>query len=1146
MKYLITLTMFVFAGLLTAQDYGDAPASYGLPAAGSTAWNTLGVTGTNDTSNPVTPAWTGDSDDGVVGNPIWNPWSSFNQLTVHVENEGYLYMFVDADDSGTFDPAELYIFGRPGFHTTGPKDVTFEDIELKKQGGYSLNGQNKVAVRIIFYNNIGTIPNYVPNETFYFGEIEDWLIDTTPPVLVVSEDSLEDGEEAQSYSTIIQPIDGSGPYNWTQTSGSLPAGVSLVQVGDNFELTGTPAVGSAGVYSIDVQVTDGTSAVASQSYVLRVLPVPYATPFVDDFSSNLHWTLNYDWTIAPATGFAGTGSSGMGYPAVEPPQDFTKGNTDNNVLMSSPGAIEPDRPKVAYATSAKINCTNLSSVQLEFRRWYSIYSFYDFVSIEITSDNVNWEEIWLPPTDIPGNTNGGRYRIPIADVTWSKIQVDISQWAANKQWIRLRWRAGWSVHYANTGSSYGPHSGYCGWAIDDVIVRETPMCNPLVTHDFEIQSPGSHQNPDNFEWYPIIYPGSTHDWTVKIDNPTSEDVTIDDVEVFIRFAPPPGSNNPNNPLWWWGGGVISHGDVCYDWGTWTLTQPVTIPANSTDVVVSGRFNFAGAPLNLALVPIQAYIDLIGTHGSANTPVECKAMEEFVPNVGAMPGLYLFEVQAGTTPITNGQPAANLRDFGSISINGYSSWLNIVLDNDQAAVLNLGTPAITGPDAADFILDTTGYSTQVNGNSTTYFSLMFHPTTGGQKNATVSFTHDAINTATPFTFEITGFSSVNGPVLKVFEGSAAGPQVGNGSPVGNGRDFGQQDIFTGLGQLTVVVENQGTQDLTLGAPTLTGADASHFSLDTTGMLNTVTPNGSTSFVISFDPLSIGILQAAVEFTHNDAGTANPFEINIQGEGIINAPILEVREMSPFGLALSPGAPAVGHRNFGVVSVGTGGGQACHIIIHNVGWADLVLGTPVLTGSNTGSFSINLGRFNSVVAGGGLTGFTVNFDPLAKGVKAMMVEFTHNDTNVVSPFTLNFEGIGDDPNGVQVASTSLPAATDDQPYSALLQATGGTAPYTWVQVGSLLNSGLIVDPDGTVHGTPVNGNGTINTFQVMVTDALGGTEYAFVTVLIQPPVGHLSRDPNGGSGGCVSSSGSTIWMLGLIALGVVAIRRRREAV
>ena len=53
---------------------------------------------------------------------------------------------------------------------------------------------------------------------------------------------------------------------------------------------------------------------------------------------------------------------------------------------------------------------------------------------------------------------------------------------------------------------------------------------------------------------------------------------------------------------------------------------------------------------------------------------------------------------------------------------------------------------------------------------------------------------------------------------------------------------------------------------------------------------------------------------------------------------------------------------------------------------------------------------------------------------------------------------------------LTSGTLPDATEGQPYSQALQATGGTAPYTWAVVSGSLPAGLTLDPaTGVISGT-----------------------------------------------------------------------------
>ena len=73
----------------------------------------------------------------------------------------------------------------------------------------------------------------------------------------------------------------------------------------------------------------------------------------------------------------------------------------------------------------------------------------------------------------------------------------------------------------------------------------------------------------------------------------------------------------------------------------------------------------------------------------------------------------------------------------------------------------------------------------------------------------------------------------------------------------------------------------------------------------------------------------------------------------------------------------------------------------------------------------------------------------------------------------------------------------------PYSQTLAATGGTVPYIWSIATGTLPAGLVLNPDGTLTGTP-NGSGTFS-FTVQVTDSTAPTaETATANFVLQTTV------------------------------------------
>ncbi|HVB99628.1 MAG TPA: Ig domain-containing protein, partial [Candidatus Dormibacteraeota bacterium] len=72
-----------------------------------------------------------------------------------------------------------------------------------------------------------------------------------------------------------------------------------------------------------------------------------------------------------------------------------------------------------------------------------------------------------------------------------------------------------------------------------------------------------------------------------------------------------------------------------------------------------------------------------------------------------------------------------------------------------------------------------------------------------------------------------------------------------------------------------------------------------------------------------------------------------------------------------------------------------------------------------------------------------------------------------------------------NPLSVSTSSFPQATSGQSYSAALQATGGTSPYTWSLTAGQLPSGMSLVANGQISGTPT-ASGQFN-FSVQVQDS-----------------------------------------------------------
>ena len=137
------------------------------------------------------------------------------------------------------------------------------------------------------------------------------------------------------------------------------------------------------------------------------------------------------------------------------------------------------------------------------------------------------------------------------------------------------------------------------------------------------------------------------------------------------------------------------------------------------------------------------------------------------------------------------------------------------------------------------------------------------------------------------------------------------------------------------------------------------------------------------------------------------------------------------------------------------------------------ASVSLPTVVTGGSGNYSFSVmsgtlpagltlsNTGTVTGTASSKGTSSFAVQVAD-AGPVQQMASE---SSTVVVNPPSA----------GPSITTTSLPASVISKPYSATLQATGGTAPLTWSVTAGSLPSGLSLSASGSISGTPaVSGN------------------------------------------------------------------------
>ena len=765
----------------------------------------------------------------------------------------------------------------------------------------------------------------------------------------------------------FQAAVGPTPYDWAVVgANSLPNGLSLSSA---CVLSGTPLAGTGGTRTFDVQVTDGIGSTDILTVSMYILPLPASLPFTDDFSSDTSWQLGTGWDRNVATPYTGSTPT-----RAEPGTDHTASTTDNNILGHNIGAdYALNVANTVWAISPPFDCAGNANVRIQFYRWIGI-AIGTTATIDISTDGINWNSVWISPT------NTTTY-----DGAWVFKGYDVTAWAANQSIVQFRFGMG--------ATGVTPH---IGWCIDDLEVID-----PGPGLEVKEGGPTGTLITDNQA------NGGLRDFGTVVVNTNS--VTLD-ITLY---------NNGLNTI-----NITNFGGFPYlktgaDIGDFTVTTNpawTILPGNSTTFSVS----FYSSTPGVSTCTIQIGHD---APGSGTTPFEINLRGEAVP---LNPTLQVDMTTMGGTNIPYQDPAiGTAREFSSVAVNSTSTLITIVVSNQGTSPLIVSSISLAGKWWTQFSVNPPATMPAIlNNGQSASFTVAFEPTSAGLKDAHVRIVHNGVVSTSPFEVPVLGnaLAGTGGPFISVSDGAG---DIAHNVVVGGPRDFGNVVFGSSSAPLTIVVANSGGAIMNVSTPTLGGANAGEFSLDTIGLGPTIGIGVNSTFTITFSPTSIGVKTATVTFTHDDPAVTFPFVINIEGTCVPAIPVVVVSETDNSGAVITNPGAATGILDFGTQDIAAGAATVATIYVENTGTSVLTLGTPDFNPIGNTEFSINTTGWPASLAIGASATFSITFDPTLIGVQNGVIEFTHNDAVAGSPFILNVTGTGSSPV-VQVREGSTTGA------------------------------------------------------------------------------------------------------------------------
>lgn len=888
------------------------------------------------------------------------------------------------------------------------------------------------------------------------------------PVIIQTTSPLTNGTVGTLYSQQFTASGGTSPYTWLLSSGTLPAGLTLVS---NGTLSGTLAAGSAGTYMFKVQATDSAAHTTNANFTLTVscpalsitssATLPTATQ--SSFYSNslqatgglgtLTWTMDANSTLPAGLSLSSTGTL-SGTPITPGTFTFTLDLTD-----TCPQTVTQDFTIIINAS--------LQITTLALQNGVVGQLFQQQIQAQGGVPPYSWS---VPSAPVPAGAE------------------DILDYAAMPVATR------YTSHLSATGlyKAYRLNAGLLWWiknsqgypwdgeVVGDDYIRQwfTEMDSSQNAQCQAAGWPSCFSDPQAYKKYRTPVPL----WK-RYHVPGADDVVFTSGPNIYDLTANCGADNQTgiDNL-----GVRGELTGPFTDVTWQTTYGGNIPDNTPYLLAQKWIKCTANDITTCqneedywLVKAYGQVRWCPKTNSGGTFVTgtCTTQTNVVAGGAPTPN---FACKVPNLDLDNNLPPGNTLTS--------STSLNLV-DNTGLVTGTPNTAGTYGPVVQ--VEDSVGtitqqqYSMQVTCPA---FSLVStSPLPVGSQASPYNFQFQVSGGISPVAYSESG-TLPTGMTL-----SSIG--LLSGTPVNFGTflfTVFAKDSCAPLGQ-----SRQNTYSLTVNANsgplTISTASPLPSAIEGTLYQTQITATGGTTpyaFTVSAGTLPAGMTLSGtgvLSGTPTSAGTSS-FTVKITdniGTVVTKAFSLTVNCPS-FGItSTSPLPAATATQTYAFQFTSSGG-------VGTKTWA-------LQTGST-------LPAGLSLSGSGALTG-----TPTTPGTSGFVVQVTDSCAPTPQIKTLSVSlTVNPAPVPLQITTTNLANGLEGTPYSQQLNATGGTAPYTWALDSGTLPPGLSLPSSGLISGTPTSA-GTFP-ITVRVTDSASGTTTQALSITIScPPLGITSTSP-----------------------------------